>query len=134
VIANHHVTTQGRAIGENRVVADDAVMRNVHISHQPVVIADSGQTLLLCRAPVDRTEFANGVVIAYFQPRCLAAILLVLWNLTDGCELVDPVVAADPRFALDHRMRPNRRARANLDIAIDNRVRTHLDIVRKARR
>jgi hypothetical protein len=36
------VTSELRVVGENRVVADQTVMSQMHIGHDPVVVADTG--------------------------------------------------------------------------------------------
>src|SRR5690606_39122641 len=62
----------------------------------------------------------------------LAFELLVCRVLTDGGKLVDPVVAANAGIGLDHHMRGDLCACADLDAGTDNAPRTDLDVVRES--
>ena len=50
-VADVHVAGELRVVGEDGVVADLAVVREVHVGHDPVVVADAGDAAVLraCR-------------------------------------------------------------------------------------
>src|SRR5690606_23877275 len=47
------MTGQLNAVGDDRVIGDLAIVRNVHIGHDPVVVAHAGYADVLRRAGVD---------------------------------------------------------------------------------
>ena len=77
-----HMASQLRIIGKNRVVAHLAVMRQMHIGHDPVVVAHTGHADIAGRANIEGTKLADGVALANDQLARLARILLVLGNRT----------------------------------------------------
>src|SRR3989344_5225579 len=98
-----------------------AVVRNVRVSHDPVVVTDLRHALVLHRAGVEGRELADGVAVTDDQLRGLALVLLVLRVGTQGSELVDRVVAADGGHAFDHTMRANSRTLADANVRPDGR-------------
>jgi len=83
IIINYNMASERRAIGCNGMVPDQAVMRYVHIGHDPVVISDYGLSAALYRTSIDRRIFTNGIVITYDQPCALTLVFLVLRVSTD---------------------------------------------------
>src|SRR4051812_36247233 len=77
-ITDAHMTRELRIIREDRVVADLAVVREMHVRHDPVVVAEPRNAGVLYGAAIERAKFANGVAIADFKARGFARILLVL--------------------------------------------------------
>ena len=98
------------------MVADDAVVRDVHVGHDPVVVADARRAAAFAGAAVQRDELADQVAIADDQLALFAAEFLVLRDRADRGELEDAVVAADARRAFDDDVRADRRAFADLDV------------------
>src|SRR5688572_15284998 len=105
MITNVHMSCQLGAIRENGVIADLAVVCQMHIRHDPVVIAQPGDPGVLYRATVKGAEFAYGIPIADFEPSRLSCIFLVLRRLAQRYELKNPVVTADAGTAGNHRVR-----------------------------
>ena len=64
-----------------------AVVRQVHIGHDPVVVAHARDAHVLRGAGVEGAELADRVVIADLEPGRLAAVLLVLRHLAQRHEL-----------------------------------------------
>ena len=60
------------------MTADDAVVSDVTASHHEVAVADARDRLLLRRAPIDRDEFPEDVVVADHQQRFCAVVEEVL--------------------------------------------------------
>src|SRR5690242_1821140 len=127
-IADFHVPGQCRIVGEHHAVADLAVVRDVHVGQQPVVVTDAGDTATLAGAAVDRDELADQVAIADHQFGALAGKLLVLRGTTDRGELADPVVAADPGGTLDYHVRADHGALADLHVRTDHAVGANGDV------
>ena len=65
-------------VGEDGVVADLAVVRDVHVGHDPVVVAEARDARVLHRAAVDRAVLADRVAVADLDRGGLAGVLLVL--------------------------------------------------------
>ncbi len=97
-----------RVVGQDRVVADLAIVRDVHIGHDPVVVAHARHAAVSCaRADIEGAELADRVAVADHQLARLARVFLVLRNRAERVELEDAVVAADGGVALDHAVRAN---------------------------
>ena len=127
VIFDHAVASQPGGRRQDHVVADDAVVRDVRVSHYQRVTADFCQHSAAFGAAVDRCELANHVVVADFDDRRFALEFQILRFRADRGELPDAIALADGGVALDHRARADRRARANLNARSDHRARTDFD-------
>src|SRR5262249_19689531 len=120
-----------RIVGKRRVVADHAIMRDVHISEKQIALADRGLPAILRGADMNGDELANDIVVADHEPRGLAAVFAILRNLADGRELKDAIARADLRAAGQHHVRTDHGPRADRDLGTDNRERAYFDIVCK---
>lgn len=108
IVVDTHMAGQCGVIGKNNVIAHHAIVRDVHVGHDPVVVADAGNATFLGGTPINGAEFAKGIAVANFQFRWLAAVLFVLRILADRCELKDAVVAAYRCQAFHDGMRTHR--------------------------
>ena len=124
-IPDLYMTCQLRVIGKNGVVAHLAIVRQVHVSHQPVVVANPGHATVPGRANVEGTKFTHGIAVADHQFTGLASILLVLRDGAKGVELKDAVVATNRGVALQHAVRADGRAGTDPHMWADDRVGTH---------
>ena len=111
---------QGGAVGENGIVAHHAVVGDMHIGHDPVVITDVGNALVLHRATTDGAVLADHIAIADLQASILALEFLVLGITADGGEGIDLVVPADAGWTFDHRMGTDTGSRTDLHMGADN--------------
>ncbi|MNR10881.1 hypothetical protein D3C85_1271540 [compost metagenome] len=127
-VTDVHVAGQRRVVGEDGVVADLAVVRQMDIGHDPVVVADAGHAAILRGADVEGAEFADGVVVADFQPCRLARVLLVLRHRTQRTELENAVVLANAGMAFDHHVRADPGAAVDADIGADDAVCADFDV------
>src|SRR5690606_20155410 len=109
-VAYMHVAAQLHRVGDDRVVANMAIVRNVHVGHDPVVIAQRGDAAILHGAGIEGSEFAHRIAVADHQARGLAGIFLVLRHAADRAEPVETVVAADGGDAVQHAMRADFRS------------------------
>ena len=126
VVIQGYVAGQGRAVGEDDVVADPAVVPDVGIDHEQVIVPDAGLHATAARADVERRELADRIPVADRQRTVLPAILHVLRNGAHAGELENPVVAADRRAALHHAVRSHARIPAEAHVRADHRVRADL--------
>jgi hypothetical protein len=104
-IINMDVTCKLRVVGEGRAISNLTIVRNMHIRHDPVVVAQAGNAYILRSSQIEGTEFANCVSIPYLKARRLAGVFLVLWYFANGTELKNTVVAPDPGMSGNDDMR-----------------------------
>jgi len=117
-----HVTRQLRVVGKNGVAAHLAVMRQVDIGHDPVVVPDPRDARIPRRPDVEGAELAHRVAVADAQLAGLPGIFLVLGNRAQGVELEDAVVLADRGVAFEHAMRADGGAGIHLHVRADDGV------------
>src|SRR5688500_2270874 len=86
-IADMYVASQLRIIGENRIVPDLAVMCQVHVCHDPIIIAQTRYSNVLGGPDVECAEFANRISIADFQTCRLASVFFILRSSTNRRKL-----------------------------------------------
>src|SRR4029077_11304764 len=127
------VTGKLGAVGEDRLVADLAVVREVDVGHDPVFVADARDAGVLHRAAVDRHVLADGVVVADLDAGGLALVFLVLRRRANGGEVEDAVAPPDAHAAVDHHVGADPAALPDLGVRADDRVRADLDVVREPR-
>lgn len=77
VIVDFHMPRQRGVVGQHTSVADHAVVGNVHVDHQQVVIAHFGQAGALRGAAVNGHAFADAVAIAHFNARRFARVFQI---------------------------------------------------------
>src|SRR5450759_1312539 len=124
-----HMTAQSRSIRHDGVTTNLAVVGNMHVGHDPIVVTYARDTGILHRAGIEGAEFANSVVITYLQTRRLTCIFLVLGNSSYRIKLKDTVVFTDKGVPLDYHVRADHRACIDLDMLADDGISTHLDII-----
>ena len=66
VIMDINMSGQRRIVRQNGMAADVAVMRNVAISHDPVVVSERRSTATMRRASVDTAVLADDVSVANY--------------------------------------------------------------------
>ena len=121
------VTCQVGGVGEDGVVAHHAVMRDVDIGHDPVVVTDPGGAAVLHGAPVDGDALADGVAVADLEGGVLAGVLLVLRGGADRAKGIQAVVLAQRGGAFEHHMRPHLAAGADAHARPDDGIGADLD-------
>ena len=118
------MSAERRGIAENRVVADVAIVRNVRVGHEHVVVADVGDAAAPFGAAMNRHEFAKHVAIADDQLGRLAVKLQILRDQPDRRERKDLVAVADFRRPLDDRRCADAAVAAKPHVLPDHGVRT----------
>ena len=122
-----------------------AIVRNVRVGHEHVVVADLGDAAAPLGASMNRHEFAKHVAIADDQFRRLAMELQILrnqpdrrqrkdlvpvsdfrWTL-DDCRCADAAITAKPHMLPDHRVRTDHAASADDGVGMDDGTRVDGD-------
>ena len=122
-----YMTGKLRVVGKDGVAPDLAVVCQVHIGHDPIVITQAGDTQITWGADVEGTEFSDGVSRTDYQLTGLTLVLFVLRNRAQGIELKDAVIFANCGVPLSHAMRTHSRASSNLDVRTNDRIRPYCD-------
>src|SRR6202044_1450565 len=86
-VTDLHMPAHGRAVGEDHLVADPAVVRDVGIRHEQAVRTDARDAMTLGRTAVHGAELAKHIALADDELRRLALVLLVLRRRPQGGEL-----------------------------------------------
>ena len=114
-------------VGENAMVADDAVVRDVDVVHHQHVVADARHHPAALGAAMNGGELANPIIVADLQARRLAVILEILRRGADRGELEDLVARADRGVALYHRIGTDFGVGADPHFGTDDRARSDFD-------
>ena len=77
-VTDMDVPSQRTIIGKYRLVPNNAVMRDMNVSHYPIVVAHSGHPSILDSATIDRAILPDRVSIANNKARGFPGVLLVL--------------------------------------------------------
>ena len=118
---------------EYGMAADLAIVREVHVCHDPVVVADPGHPGVLHRAAVDRYVFSNRVAVADLDRRVFARVLLVLRRGADRREGIDVIVPSNSSPAVDQYVRFDACSGADFGLGTDDRKGAYGHIRRQLR-
>jgi hypothetical protein len=123
IVINDDMTGQRGVVGKNDVAADDAIVRDVDIGHDPVAVPNLCPASAMIRAPVNRAVFTDNITVTDFKRGIPVLVkFLVLGIITDGAELEYPVGFADPCRAFNHDMRAYPGIIAYSDSGADDRI------------
>jgi hypothetical protein len=104
-ISDLDMSGERRRICHDYFVSKQAVVRNVCLCHQQIIIADPGCPAAAGRAAVDRHEFANMISFSDLGPGRFAGVFQVLRSEADRNERVNVRSVADLCISFDHDMR-----------------------------
>ena len=119
-VTNMYMAGERRVVGHDRIAAYMAIVGDVYVRHDPVVVRNRGFVVALDRATTDCTEFADRISVADDQPGRLIGVLLIMWVVADRGELIYMVVFAYYRRAINDYMTVDTRTTANFDVVADN--------------
>ena len=94
IVANFDVAAEQRAVGENDIIAQSAVMTDVRSRHEKIVIAD-GRRRSGSSAAMDLHMLADEVVVADAQISLLAFVGSVLGRIAEHRARMNFIVFAD---------------------------------------
>ena len=102
IIIDLHMAGERRIIGKYGMAAHNAIMGNVDIGHDPVIIPQNRFATTMIRSPVDGAILTNDIPVAYFQYVIFVILeFFVLWIIPNRTELEYPVRLADSGRSLD---------------------------------
>src|SRR3546814_5864650 len=110
-------------IGYDGMAGDLAIGCDMHVRHDPVVVADAGNPHILGRSRIDGDIFTHGIAVADFQARGFAGVFFVLRDAADGAKTVERIVFAYGGMAIDDAVRADDAARAHRDVLANDAVR-----------
>jgi hypothetical protein len=94
VILDRHVPSQSGAIGENRVVAHNAIVSYVSRSHNEVIVSYARYASTLDGSPAHRNALAKDIAVPDFQARALPRVLKILGFAANSAKRMEHVAAA----------------------------------------
>src|SRR5882672_5132854 len=127
IVPDLDVTGKRRHIGKDRVVADPAVVRDMHVGHDPVVVADARDARVLHGAAAESAVLADGVAVADLERRRLPGLFFNETATAERAESENAILRSYARSPLDHHVRSDRRSLPDLDVFLDDRIRSHRD-------
>src|SRR3990167_6790576 len=85
-VTDMDMPSQRGVIGENAMIANDAIVGDMDICHEQVMTANAGFVSILHRAAMHGAGLTEHVVIPNDRTRRFALVLLVLVRFTNGTE------------------------------------------------
>ena len=108
-------------VGDDDIVSDVAVVGEVHVRHEETALPH-GRLPGRRGSPVDGAVLPDHRRVAHFDPGVLAAVLQVLRVVAEHAAVPDPHAGADLDVALEHRVRGDLAALADRHPRSDDRV------------
>lgn len=103
-------------------------MRDMRIGHKQIVITYFGEALILLRASMHRSELADRITVADFEPGKLGSIFFILRIFADRRKLKDAIVLANGSRPFDYYMRADDGAGIDLYVRADYRIRADRNV------
>ena len=91
-LSDRDMAAEGRSVGQNDVVADVAIVRDVGVSHDQYMASHASQAAALDGAAVDGDELANLVMVTDLEPSGFAGVGEVLRRHADRAKRKEAVV------------------------------------------
>jgi hypothetical protein len=105
------------------MIAQFAVMRDVAVGHDQIVIAEDRDADIGQRRTMNRDKFPDGVKVPDHHTRFFAAEFQILRRGADGAELKNTAALADLCVVIDDGMGSDHGVFADFDVIADNAVR-----------
>jgi hypothetical protein len=83
------------------MVADRAVVADMSVSHEEIIVANLGNTLGFAAASMDRDEFPKDVVVADYELGSSFAWIEFLWGCSDADMRRDVVITTQLGWTFD---------------------------------
>ena len=120
IVFNHDMTSQGGAVSDDIMIAQNTVMSDMAIHHQKVAIADPGYHSTAGRPRIDGNELSNGIVVADDKLAGLPFVFQILRYGTYCRKLKYNVSLAESSPPFDHDVRFDTRTLADLYARTDD--------------
>jgi hypothetical protein len=121
MIAHDDMSRQSGVVGENRLVPDYAIVRDVRVGEEEITVADD-RFLAGTRAAMDGGKFAEGVALADFEMGRLALVFQVLRLEADGRVRKKFIPRANFARPFDRRVMTDLAALAQFNVRADDGV------------
>lgn len=118
VILDRDMAREGHLICKDIVVANHAIVRDVHTHHEKVARPDARRFTRAVR-PVQRTKLANQIIVANLEKTLFPLELGVLRFAAHHGVLVNTVPRAQPRKTLNNCIRRDLAIGANFHVVFD---------------
>ena len=128
-VVHAYMPAESGSVGHDDVIAELAVMGDVRVGHAQVAAADTGNAASAFRAPVERGEFTDTVIVAELQPRHFALELEILRFAADQRVGMDMVAHAHPRVIFDDGVGVDAAAIPDDDMLFDDRIGAYFHIL-----
>ena len=126
-VLNLHMTSKLCITRQNGVITHAAIMRQMNIAHDPVVITNAGDAFVLRRAQMKTTKLTNRIAITNHQTRRFPCIFFILRHAAQQNVMADVIAHTNRSVPFNHRMRTDFRPVANHDVWTDDTVRANAD-------
>ena len=107
VVSHANMACQTRAIGEYGVVAHLAIVGNMGIGHDKIIVTDNRSRSALRRAPAYGAILPDNIPIPNNEAMITPIETQMLWRITDRRKLKDFIVAPNLGVGLDDHVRTN---------------------------
>jgi hypothetical protein len=110
------------------MIADNAIVSDVSLGHEKVVIADLGYRAAQFGAAVNRSELSKGISGADTKPASFSMVFQVVGYLASGHEWKKLAAVAELRWSLDHAVARHRDAVVENNLVANDRIWTYRTI------
>ena len=101
VVFHSHVSAEHDIVGGDHAILDDAVVRDVRVSHEIALASDTGDSRIFFRASIDGHAFTENVAVSNNDLGWRTLIRQILWICANNTTRKETVVAADGRVSSD---------------------------------
>src|SRR3990172_2955040 len=122
IVADMHMPGETRCIRENCSLSDAAVMRDMTVGHDEIVVTDDRLPAALDSPAIQRTVLAYGIAIADGEARGLALVADMLWRVAERTKLKYTILTSDASRTVNHDVRTDPAAGADVDVGPDDRI------------
>src|SRR6185437_11399663 len=123
---DNYMPAKRRGVGQNYVVANHAVMRDVRIGHHQHVAAYARESAAFYSATVDCHKLPHLVVIAHLQPRRFTFVAQVLRRHANGAIREEEIARADFCRTFNGHMRFQSAVFANFNVRANHTIRANI--------
>jgi hypothetical protein len=129
MIVNFDVAGQSRVVRKYGIVTNVAVVRDVTISHNPIVVPERRFSATVRGPSVYAAVFADDVVLANLECRVSRIIeFFILWIFAYRTKVINFCATSDPSWTLDDDMRADPTSLSDFDVWANDAPRTKLNI------
>jgi len=129
MILNNDVTRQCSGVRHDNVITQLAVVADMRISHEEIVIANPGRAAASGSSAVNVYILPEDIVISDCKKSLLTLEFQILWLKTDRRERIKLIAVADPCRSFHDDVRLETTSSPDLNARTDRTVWTDADVV-----